>query len=137
MDRFKYHNESPATKGGLKAIVVSLVVLATIVISFTLIGFFQEKPTSEKRGSTVALTIETIGKTTTEEYRIAEIKVGNLIRINHSLETNSFGFIRCIDGICSDNNYWWNISVSGKPLLSSADYKVTQGNNVFIGLQKK
>ncbi len=136
MDRFKYSGIYRRREGGLRTLAIVSVLLVLLFVSFMFIGLSQGSPLPEKRGS-IVLAIETIGKTTTEEYRIAEIKLGELVGINHSMETNSFGFIECIDDVCSDSSYWWNISVSGKPATSSAGYKASSGDNILIGLQKK
>lgn len=56
--------------------------------------------------------IKTIGNIIQEEHNLTGISALELLQINHNLQVNSAGIIKCIDGICAENDYWWQFYIN-------------------------
>mgnify|MGYP001575713070 CR=1 FL=1 len=84
------------------------------------------------------LKIKTIGNTALENFDSIGYTALEMLQVNHKVELNYAGSIRCIDGICGKSGYWWPMSVNGKKAsLGPKSYIVKNNDRIEFELSKE
>ena len=95
------------------------VLILLISLSISLGGCYQkEQQQGEKE---VTLVVKSIGNTTTEKFNVIKASALQLLKYRHNVELTKNNFIKCIDGICVENEYMWTFYVNDEFILRSAD----------------
>jgi len=81
----------------------------------------------------VQLRISVMGRTTLEQYNASHVSLLNLLRQHHNVSYN--GRLKCLDGLCDSNRYFWRLSVNNEEAaLGVQQYTVMPGDNISLSL---
>ena len=108
------------TKADLMKKLFVMSLLAGIVISLTLIGYFQEKQSSKEGEFT--LKINFIGNASSETFNNTAATLSDALGAHHTIKTTVNGYVKCIDSICSGSDYQWLFYANGKRINAGIDY---------------
>ena len=117
-----------------KSYVLSFLISLILIVA--LIGYLSEEKTQTKEAQ-VTLTIKTIGNTTTEEFKVKNAKLSDILINKHHI-TLSRGFVRCVDSVCNENEYWWLLTVNNKPInYGITNYALKESDRILLEFTKK
>lgn len=94
----------------------------------TLVGYFLQEEQVVSEGN-VTLVVESIGKTTVEEFDLDGMIVLDLLKNNHEV-INDY-FVKCIDDVCADGKYSWLFYVNEEVVSEGVQrYEVNRGDKI-------
>ncbi len=113
-----------------------LILLIGIVVSLSLIGLKQQQVKSET--GLITLRIKSIGNTTVEYYNGSGSSPLKLLEIRHNVKTGlNKQFVKCIDGVCAENEYGWSLFVNDKYINYAVNtYKIKRGDKIMFEFSK-
>ena len=114
----------------------ALLLLISFVLALALIGLSQKEKQNQTNGK-VVLVIKSLAKTDKESYDKAGITSLALLLKEHNVELTAGKFIKCIDGVCAENEYSWHYYINNKPINYGADaYKIKKGDEIIFEFSK-
>jgi competence protein ComGC len=116
-------------------IIIVLLILSILVFSF--LGYLQYNKNNlfiKKESGYVELIIKVFNTTKVDKYSFRNITALELLELDNDVNVtySKFGaFIRCINNICSNDNYYWLYYVNGNlAQVGAGEYVVKSGDRI-------
>lgn len=118
-------------KGILMKRSFALILLIGLATSLVLVGLKEQRKYQQSLEGNATLIIKSIGRTTTEKFKVVDATALELLKHRHKVELTYGKYLKCIDDVCANKEYMWNWYVNERLLsLGADDYKVKDGDKI-------
>ena len=106
--------------------------------ALVLAGLISSKKQQQSSEGNVTLVVESLGKTTAEQFFSRNTRAIDLLKDKHKVKTNIGGYIKCIDDVCVYSDYNWVFYVNNKSVsLSANSYRTKAGDTIKFEFRKR
>ena len=104
-----------------------LISLISIILIVSLVGLKDLESSQLNEGKAV-IVISVLGHNTEEVIDLNQETVTEILKRNHDIKgTNR---LECIDEICNQNEFWWQLYVNDKIILNSVNKYVPKKGDI-------
>lgn len=121
-----------------KILILVLAILLIAILGLSIAGYFQSSKEESKGKVTLKTTV--LGSSTEKTYEFENLTALDLLQKDNkvNLTFSSYGaFVQCINGICSNNNYYWMYYVNSELAAVGADaYRIKNNDTIEFRYDK-